>query len=107
MGGARTISDTLLVFAIVLLLVPGGIPAVNGRQSPWRVEVDLDAHSALGGASSSPPLSPRTPIFLYGNLVDLVVDPVRLDAGVIRLPDTPGLGATVDPAALKRYRVDL
>ena len=38
---------------------------------------------------------------------DVVVDPVRLDAGVIRLPDTPGLGATIDPAALKRYRVDL
>jgi muconate cycloisomerase len=38
---------------------------------------------------------------------DVVVDPVRLDAGVIRLPDTPGLGATVDPVALKRYRVDL
>jgi muconate cycloisomerase len=36
---------------------------------------------------------------------DVVVDPVRLDAGVIRLPDTPGLGATMDADALKRYRV--
>ncbi len=36
---------------------------------------------------------------------DLVVDPVRLDAGVIRLGDQPGFGATVDPDALKRYRV--
>jgi muconate cycloisomerase len=38
---------------------------------------------------------------------DVVVDPARLDAGVIRLPDTPGLGATIDPAALERHRVDL
>ena len=36
---------------------------------------------------------------------DVVVDPVRLDAGSIRLEDRPGLGATVDPDALKRYRV--
>jgi L-Ala-D/L-Glu epimerase len=36
---------------------------------------------------------------------DVVVDPVRLDAGTIRLEDHPGLGATVDPDALKRYRV--
>jgi muconate cycloisomerase len=38
---------------------------------------------------------------------DVVVDPVDLAGGVIRLPDTPGLGATVDPTALKRHRVDL
>ncbi|MGH7390890.1 MAG: mandelate racemase/muconate lactonizing enzyme family protein [Candidatus Rokuibacteriota bacterium] len=36
---------------------------------------------------------------------DVVTDPLRLEAGVIRLPDAPGLGATVDPDALKRYRV--
>lgn len=36
---------------------------------------------------------------------DVVTEPVRLDAGVIHLPDTPGLGATIDPDALKRYRV--
>jgi L-alanine-DL-glutamate epimerase-like enolase superfamily enzyme len=36
---------------------------------------------------------------------DVVGDPLRLDDGVIRLTDAPGLGATVDPDALKRYRV--
>jgi len=36
---------------------------------------------------------------------DVVVEPVRLDSGVIRLGDHPGFGATVDPDALKRYRV--
>jgi len=36
---------------------------------------------------------------------DVVLDPVRLDAGTLRLADHPGLGTTVDPDALKRYRV--
>src|SRR5262245_105818 len=36
---------------------------------------------------------------------DVVSDPVSLEAGVIQLPDTPGLGAAIDPEALKRYRV--
>jgi L-alanine-DL-glutamate epimerase-like enolase superfamily enzyme len=36
---------------------------------------------------------------------DVVTEPLRLDAGVIHLPDTPGLGAAVDADALKRYRV--
>ena len=36
---------------------------------------------------------------------DVVAEPVRLDAGVLRLGDQPGFGATVDPDALKRYRV--
>ncbi len=35
---------------------------------------------------------------------DVVTDPAHLDAGVIDLPDTPGLGATIDPESLKRYR---
>lgn len=36
---------------------------------------------------------------------DVVTEPVRLDTGVIRLTDAPGLGATPDPDALKRYRL--
>jgi muconate cycloisomerase len=37
---------------------------------------------------------------------DVVHEPAQLGGGVIRLPDAPGLGATIDPAALKRYRVE-
>ena len=37
---------------------------------------------------------------------DVVADPVKLGEGVIHLADTPGLGATVDSEALKRYRVE-
>jgi muconate cycloisomerase len=35
---------------------------------------------------------------------DVVADPVRLDTGVLHLGDSPGLGATIDPDALARYR---
>jgi muconate cycloisomerase len=37
---------------------------------------------------------------------DVVVEPVRLDSGAIRIGDGPGLGAAVDPDAVKRYRVE-
>jgi muconate cycloisomerase len=36
---------------------------------------------------------------------DVVVEPVSLDSGTLRLSAAPGLGATIDPDALKRYRV--
>lgn len=36
---------------------------------------------------------------------DVVTEPIRLDDGVLRLSGAPGLGATVDAEALKRYRV--
>lgn len=36
---------------------------------------------------------------------DVVADPVDLSHGVIKLPDAPGLGATVDARALARHRV--
>lgn len=36
---------------------------------------------------------------------DVVREPVRLDTGVIRLTDAPGLGAEVDRDAVKRYRI--
>ena len=35
---------------------------------------------------------------------DVVADPVDLSHGVVKLPDAPGLGATVDPRALARHR---
>jgi muconate cycloisomerase len=37
---------------------------------------------------------------------DVVTEPVRLDAGVLRLSDLPGLGVTMDPDAVARYRID-
>ena len=36
---------------------------------------------------------------------DVVADPLRLETGVIRLSDAPGLGASVDRDALERYVV--
>ena len=36
---------------------------------------------------------------------DVVTEPVSLEAGVIRLSDAPGLGASIDRDALERYRI--
>jgi len=36
---------------------------------------------------------------------DVVRDPVNLTGGVLHLTDAPGLGATIDPDALGRYRI--
>jgi L-alanine-DL-glutamate epimerase-like enolase superfamily enzyme len=35
---------------------------------------------------------------------DVVADRVSLDTGTIRLPQASGLGATIDPDAVDRYR---
>jgi muconate cycloisomerase len=37
---------------------------------------------------------------------DVVTKPVRLDTGVLRVSDEPGLGVTVDADAVARYRID-
>jgi len=37
---------------------------------------------------------------------DVVAEPVRLDTGTLRVSDEPGLGTTMDKAAIARYRVD-
>jgi len=36
---------------------------------------------------------------------DVVTDPIKLGGGVLHLVDAPGLGATIDAEALKRYRI--
>jgi muconate cycloisomerase len=54
------------------------------------------SEAIVGGCESVGPLKMAA---------DVVADPVRLDTGVLRLDDAPGLGATVDPDALKRHRV--
>jgi hypothetical protein len=37
---------------------------------------------------------------------DLLVDPLRIEGGYARVPETPGLGVQVDEAALSRFRMD-
>jgi len=37
---------------------------------------------------------------------DVVTEPVKLGGGVLHLVDAPGMGATIDAGALKRYRVE-
>jgi muconate cycloisomerase len=57
--------------------------------------VAATSENVLGGCEAVGPLK------MAG---DIVREPARLHAGVIKLPDAPGLGATVDPEAVARYR---
>src|SRR5262249_29441254 len=58
-------------------------------------------------AATSPAVMPGCeavgPLKMAG---DVVRGPVRLGNGVLHLPDAAGVGATIDPDALKRYRVE-
>src|SRR5262249_89481 len=60
-----------------------------------------------GGAATSPAVMPGCeavgPLKMAG---DVVRGPVRLGNGVLQLTDAAGVGATIDPDALKRYRVE-
>jgi L-alanine-DL-glutamate epimerase-like enolase superfamily enzyme len=38
----------------------------------------------------------------FGAAIDPVIGGMRVEKGVVRLPDTPGLGVDVDPAFLKQ-----
>jgi L-alanine-DL-glutamate epimerase-like enolase superfamily enzyme len=36
---------------------------------------------------------------------ELPTEPITVSAGIVTVPDRPGLGVTIDPAFVKRYRV--
>ena len=42
----------------------------------------------------------------YGLEDDIIFEPWKISAGMIEVPETPGLGIEVDPDKLKRYAVD-
>ena len=62
------------------------------------------AEAAVAAASEAvlPGCEAVGPLKMAG---DVVGDPVNLDDGVLRLSDSPGLGASIDADALKRYRI--
>ncbi len=42
----------------------------------------------------------------YGREDEILTEPFRIQAGMIAVPERPGLGIDVDPEKLARYRVD-
>jgi L-Ala-D/L-Glu epimerase len=79
-----------------------GLRVVVGHGFGLTLSTLAEAAVAATSAAVLPGCEAVGPLKMAG---DVVTEPVKLDRGVLRLTDAPGLGATLDPDALKRYRV--
>jgi len=79
-----------------------GLRVVVGHGFGLTLSTLAEAAVAATSAAVLPGCEAVGPLKMAG---DVVVEPVKLDRGVLCLTDAPGLGARVDPDALKRYRV--
>jgi L-alanine-DL-glutamate epimerase-like enolase superfamily enzyme len=80
-----------------------GLRVVIGHGFGLTLSTLAEAAVAASSAAVLPGCEAVGPLKMAG---DVVTDPLQLEGGVIRLPQAPGLGATIDPDALKRYTVD-
>ena len=80
-----------------------GLRVVIGHGFGLTLSTLAEAAVAATCAAVMPGCEAVGPLKMAG---DVVKDPVNLTGGVLRLTDTPGLGATIDPDALKRYRIE-
>jgi L-alanine-DL-glutamate epimerase-like enolase superfamily enzyme len=79
-----------------------GLRVVVGHGFGLALSTLAEAAVAATSAAVLPGCEAVGPLKMAG---DVVCDPLGLEGGALHLPDTPGLGATVDHAALERYRV--
>jgi len=92
----------LRTLAMIACAETAGLRVVLGHGFGLTISTLAEATVAAVSAAVIDGCEAVGPLKMAG---DVVTDPVSLDAGVIQLPDTPGLGATVDDGALKRYRI--
>jgi muconate cycloisomerase len=79
-----------------------GIPCWHGSE----VDLGILEASYLHACAAARNCTLRSDIF--GELVrenDLILEPLHFRAGRVRVPQSPGLGVELDPAALEKYRV--
>ena len=81
-----------------------GLRVVVGHGFGLTLSTLAEAAVAATSAAVLPGCEAVGPLKMAG---DVVAEPVKLDRGVLSLTDAPGLGASIDPDALKRYRVPL
>src|SRR5262249_46049659 len=79
-----------------------GLGVVIGHGFGLTLSTLAEAAVAATSAAVLPGCEFVGPLKMAG---DIVREPVKLEGGVITLPVEPGLGASVDPDAVKRYRV--
>lgn len=78
-----------------------GIPAWHGS----GVELGIRDMSFVHAAAATRSCTIPSDTLCYMRQSDLLATPFRVEKGYITVPDTPGLGVSLDEAAVKRYRV--
>ena len=82
-----------------------GVPCLIGSTVELGVATAFMAHIAASDANIATCPIPSDIIGPLYHEDDIVVDPPRLDAGVVYVPDGPGLGVELDEDRVRRYRV--
>ncbi|HMB36963.1 MAG TPA: enolase C-terminal domain-like protein [Methylomirabilota bacterium] len=80
-----------------------GLRVVIGHGFGLTLSTLAEAAVAATSSAVMPGCEAVGPLKMAG---DVVRDPLRLESGVLRLTDAAGVGASVDPDALKRYRIE-
>ena len=78
-----------------------GIPAWHGS----GVELGIRDMSFIHAAAATQSCTIPSDTLCYLRQSDLLATPFRVEKGYITVPNTPGLGVSLDEAALKKYRV--
>jgi L-alanine-DL-glutamate epimerase-like enolase superfamily enzyme len=78
-----------------------GIPAWHGS----GVELGIRDMSFVHAAAATRSCTIPSDTLCYLRQSDLLATPFRVEKGYVAVPMTPGLGVSLDEAALKRYRV--
>jgi L-alanine-DL-glutamate epimerase-like enolase superfamily enzyme len=79
-----------------------GIPVWHGS----GVELGIRDMSFIHAAAATRSCTIPSDTLCYLRQSDLLATPFRVEKGYITVPNTPGLGVSLDEAALKKYRVD-
>lgn len=87
---------------LVGLAVASGIPCLVGSHRELGPGVAANAHLAAGFRAMAYPAELGSHVYLEDGLLD---EPLRIAGGRLDLPPGPGLGVTLDPDRVGRYRL--
>jgi muconate cycloisomerase len=87
--------------SMIDLAEAAGLHVVIGHGFGLTLSTLAEAALAASSEAVLPGCEAVGPLKMAG---DVVAEPLDLGHGVVKLPDGPGLGATVDAHALARYR---
>ena len=107
-AAAFILPDTHIAGGILPCVKIGHICEAAGLPTIMHCGHDLGPKTAamLHVAAACPAYSLANDSTYYGLVDDVITQPFQIESGAITVPTTPGLGITIDPEKLKRYRVD-